>query len=579
MIHQIPLFTPKHEHRILGLALLTLHIILWWGLSNPILSRCLFLLHVGLFVLWQPFWERQDPPSLRHRIIFSLSILASMAFLNLWLITLWQFLWMGLLGGRDLVKPRDRVINTAAIVFLIIELFTINIHQLFLLSNFVTMEGVVHGLLRYGLLSIPVTFLFVSTDDTLENRYHIDFFHGLTLCLFITILALGSLVMSFYGPLSYPLALLQTVLAITLFILILSWVRIFLAGETGIDPLWTQHLLHTGRTFEQWLDSLAQPGNYKNLTPEAFLRSGFQHLKSLPWVSGVDWHTLYGEDHLGAKGPHQVNITVQSTEVTVYSPYRISASHYFQVKILAQLLEYFHQAKRREAAFAHQAHLQAIHETGAKITHDIKNLLQSLYTITSVIEAYPPNQFGETQKLLQGQMPHLTQRLKNTLDKLQRPAEFAYSHIPVSLWWSNLKIRYRKSQIDFHLQTASDTVLVPEDLFDNVSENIIQNAMSKRKREPHLHIEVVLHIDEKNNLRLTVCDDGTAIPEDIYKGLLNKPVSSRDGFGIGLYQAIKQLINTGYRLHILDNRNGNVCFELTNVEESSIEEKSPKLDA
>lgn len=569
MIHQISLFTPRHEHRILGLALLTLHIILWWGLAEPILSRSLFLLHIGLFVLWQPFWDQQDRPSLRHIIIFGLLILASLAFLNMWLLTLWQLLWIGLLGGRDLIKPRDRVINTAAILFLIIELFTFNIHQLFLLSNFVIMEGFAHSLLKYGLPIIPGLFLLVPTDETIENRYHVDFFHGLTLCLLMMILALGSLVMISYGQLSYPLALLQAVLATTLFILILSWVRIFLAGETGIEPLWTQHLLHTGRTFEQWLDSLVQPENYKNLTPDTFLRSGFQHLKTLPWVSGVAWRTLYGEDHLGAKGLHQVKITVQSIEITVYSFYRINASHYFQVKILTQLLEYFHQTKRREAAFAHQAHLQAIHETGAKVTHDIKNLLQSLYTITSVIEACPPSQFDATQKLVQGQMPHLTQRLKNTLDKLQRPAEFAYSHIPVNLWWSNLKIRYRKSQIDFYLQSASDAVLVPEDLFDNVSENIIQNALAKRKRESHLHIEVALDIDEKHNLRLTVCDDGTAIPEGIYKELLNSPVTSRDGFGIGLYQVIKQLANTGYRLHILDNRDGNVCFELTNVEEPS----------
>jgi len=222
-------------------------------------------------------------------------------------------------------------------------------------------------------------------------------------------------------------------------------------------------------------------------------------------------------------------------------------------------------ARRREAAFAQQAHLQAIHETGAKLTHDIKNLLQSLHAITSVIESSPPKKFGDTQRLLQGQMPHLTQRLKRTLDKLQKPAEFSYSHVPVTLWWDNLKARYRKSQIEFSDHKETENILIPEDLFDNVSENLLQNALTKRQREPELQINVLLHIS-KRCLQLTVCDNGSPIPEEIANQLFSQPVPSRDGFGIGLYQAVKQLAHTGYKLKIVEDIEGQVCFELASTE-------------
>jgi sensor histidine kinase regulating citrate/malate metabolism len=128
-----------------------------------------------------------------------------------------------------------------------------------------------------------------------------------------------------------------------------------------------------------------------------------------------------------------------------------------------------------------------------------------------------------------------------------------------------LQARYRKSNIEFSTHMDTDKVLIPEDLFDNVSENLLQNALMKRKREPELHIKVSLHI-EKHNLRLAVCDDGSSIPEAIFNNLLTQPVPSKDGFGIGLYQAVKQLTHTGYHLKITKNRANQVCFELANTE-------------
>lgn len=573
MFHQsMSLIHPKHEHRLLGLMLISLHFILWQDTSNlpfsNFLLRVLLLIHFSIFILWQPLWGRQALLTPKKMILPLIIISITIVFPAPWLIVLWQILLIGLMGGRDLGQPLDRVINIIAILFLCLELFIISLHQLFVIDELTLLFQFTPQLLlffKYGLLIIPFFFLFVSSYNGQEYRYYIDLFHGLIVSMVIIIMALGSLVLMFYTHISWPLALFQMSLAMTLFILTISGLWVVFTGEEDVDQLWTRHLLNIGSSFEQWLEHLAQPSNYKNLTPQEFLQAGFEQLVTLPWISGIAWHSLYSEDMLGQSGKQQTVITVQSIEVTVHTHYRMTASHYFQIKILIQLLEHFHQAKRREAAFAQQAHLQAIYEAGAKLTHDIKNLLQSLHAITSVIETYPPTQFGDTQRLLQGQMPHLTQRLKRTLDKLQKPAEFSYSHIPISLWWGNLKARYRKSQIEFSSTTDNENVMIPEDLFDNVSENLLQNALMKRKREPNLHIKVSLNVNNRS-VQFIVCDNGSPIPKDIVNNLLTQPVPSRDGFGIGLYQAVKQLAHTGYHLTISDNSKGQVCFELASTE-------------
>jgi signal transduction histidine kinase len=44
--------------------------------------------------------------------------------------------------------------------------------------------------------------------------------------------------------------------------------------------------------------------------------------------------------------------------------------------------------------------------------------------------------------------------------------------------------------------------------------------------------------------------------------LLRAPVSSRNGLGIGLYQAARLAESSGYRLELESNRDGAVCFVL-----------------
>ncbi len=530
--------------------------LLLWGLAA---------VHWLCFQLWQPL-ERKE----WHRhYFFAFWIGGTLLFaivLNHWLLMLWQIILIAILGGRDLVKPRDQLVNVLAILILLLNLFMVNVHQQFVLQ--LAVPNMLFNLgfdstLSYVLIVLMTVIILIPPEESEEYRYYVDFFHGLTVALITLILLLGSLVILYHNNTPYPVAIFQMALIMALCLFTISWLWALLTGEMNANHLWMRHLVHFESTMEQWLQELAQPSIYKNLTPQQFLLHGLDKIARLPWVSGLHWNSLYGEGSIGAlNSQHFANFSIQSLEVIIFAQHRISNRHYLHIKFLIQLLEAFHQAKRREAAFAQQAHLQAIYETGAKLTHDIKNLLQSLHAISSAIESCRPSQFEDTQRLLQGQMPLLTQRLKRTLDKLQKPAEFSYTHIPVSLWWSNLKSRYHKQNIFFQSHTETENVLIPEDLFDNVAENLLQNAIAKRKREPEIQLQAGLEI-QKGQLRFTICDNGSQIAPDIANSLFSQPVPSRDGFGIGLYQLAKQIKETGgYKICVLHNEEGEVCFEL-----------------
>lgn len=173
-------------------------------------------------------------------------------------------------------------------------------------------------------------------------------------------------------------------------------------------------------------------------------------------------------------------------------------------------------------------------------------------------------QMQEIIDVLKRQMPLLTQRLNTTLEKLRAPATMESSEQITSSsmlqWWNQLQLRYSDRHIEFSVDIDKD-IDVPIDVFTTVVENLLDNARSKRIREPKLKIFIEL-IKTEDDLHLTVTDTGSAIDPAVYRHLLKEIVSSNDGFGIGLYQSYELAKNNGYDLYIKENRNQHVCFSL-----------------
>jgi signal transduction histidine kinase len=204
--------------------------------------------------------------------------------------------------------------------------------------------------------------------------------------------------------------------------------------------------------------------------------------------------------------------------------------------------------------------MQAIYETGSKLTHDVKNILQSTQMMTQIIND-DDAQMQEKVKVLTKQMPLLTQRLNTTLEKLRAPVSLKQAASGSLLhWWNQLQLRYTGRHIEFKADVEND-LDIPVDIFTTVIENLLDNARNKRIREPGLKIFVALTYTGKQ-LHLSVTDTGSAIAPQVYPHLFNEVVSSNDGFGIGLYQSYELAKNHGYELMISDNTEGNICFNL-----------------
>jgi signal transduction histidine kinase len=161
------------------------------------------------------------------------------------------------------------------------------------------------------------------------------------------------------------------------------------------------------------------------------------------------------------------------------------------------------------------------------------------------------------------QLPHVSRRLQLALDKLQAPEKEAMEEGPLSAWWESLQARNLDPGIQFESELDTDPS-VPLDLFDSVAENLLENARSKRLSEPSIHISV--HVEAVNGAaHLRVSDDGSSIDADTARNLFRSPVRSRNGLGIGLYQAARQARQWGYELTLTANEPNDVAFDLKPV--------------
>ena len=170
--------------------------------------------------------------------------------------------------------------------------------------------------------------------------------------------------------------------------------------------------------------------------------------------------------------------------------------------------------------------------------------------------------------LLRRQLPQVNQRLQRTLDKLDQGAQVAQSTDSAGHWWRDLQQRYAHERVVFEADPLPPELEIPADLFDRVAENCLQNALEKRRAAPQVEIRVRLSVEA--GLQLTICDSGEALQEALARTLFTAPVPSRQGFGVGLYQAARQASALGYRLALESNRFGEVCFMLKHCPQPAV---------
>ena len=556
MISPMQVLRLRQELLVLVLMLESIHFALWVDFGSP-LSRPLMLIHFGLFIIWQPVWRGDEKLAWYNGILFILLTLVFVTWMKLWLLFGWMILLTGVCGGRVVINRRERNNYMLVLLFLVSELLIACTTKLFGIE---VPKGITS---MYGMLlpAVPLVMLFFPTGSRDRGVASVDIVHAAMTALLVSLLIVGSLLNMYRSGTDYMTALTQTLIVIGIFLFAISWLLSPRLGFSGLSQLWLQSILNIGTPFEKWLmeiDDLFE----RESTADEFIEAAVQELVSLPWVTGAKWKTGTSEGEFGETSVHSTEISTEEITITLYGYSAISGALYLHCKLLVQLIHNFYVAKSRERKLTQQTHLQAIHETGARVTHDIKNLLQSLHAITNIIASDSDHgNVTPSQQLLKRQLPNLTQRLQLALDKLQTPASSEENLIYLKDWWQDLRKRSSMPNARFQSDISGDP-LIPADLFDSVIDNLLENLREKAQLTTDMEIVISLVTDGWNT-SLTLCDNGSKVPDDKARHILHEPLKSDSGLGIGLYQAARQAEALGYTLALSSNQDGKVCFELS----------------
>jgi len=558
LIRAYPRFVTRYWRPLFVAMLVLLHFTAMRGVED-VWARALMLAHFGLFILWQPFMRGEQSLTPLQSAAIALACVLVLYFWNWWLMLLWLCVLAGVVGGKvfQYQERWQRFFHLTVLLYLVSLLLIWVFPKL--LPGFAQTQ-VLEQFTEFGLPLLFVLMLILPAKaDTGETPQVVDFFYSAFLFMIIALLVLGSFAFMTLGKVNYPVALTYSLLLIAgiLLLLGLSWNP--RAGFAGLGMLFSRYLLSVGLPFEQWLYFLAELSHVET-QPEKFLQQACAGLGKLPWVSGGTWRSSAYSGEFGEQSKNTVEYADRELQLRVYTRYTLSPALNWHFHLLGQLLGEFYTAKLREQKLQQQSYLQAVYETGARMTHDVKNLLQSLNVLCAAAEREPGGS-DELQALMRRQLPVITQRLQQTLDKLRKPENDTGSSVQARQWWQELQRSYANQNIEFGDGEIADQALLPRELFESAADNLIQNALGKRRLQGDFAIRVDFTCGD--TVRLEVSDAGRAVAAPTAAELLRGPVPSDSGFGIGLYQVARQAEACGYTLVMAHNTEGRVSFVLS----------------
>ncbi len=543
-------------HLLLGLQLLALHALAFGGWRVPAI-RLLWVVVIGLFLIWQPFVAGERRIEVRHGVLLLGAVFLTTLVLGPWLLLVWCGALAAAIGTR--VVGVGRLAERSG--YLLAFGYVVAIAVLGVVPDIapvVQLDPALIGTLkRFMPFVLPLLLLFPVASAERRKGETFDLFNGVFVFLVLAVFVLGPLAYMRVCDSSYAESVFKTSLTLAGALLVVAWAWNPRAGFAGVGAAVSRYLLSVGMPLEDWLVRLSEESE-RHASPEAFLRAAMEHLTTVPWIAGVSWGLEGMRSIVGKETAFCHECQVQDAAMLVHFRHPPSPAMRWHVEWLLRLAYEFYLVKRQGEQLQRMGYVQAIYETGARVTHDVKNLLQSLQVLCYA--AAQPGNPADVAALLARQLPQIADRLQATLAKLQTPQAEPLERIGAVDWWHRLKARYGHLSIEWSDDPAGEAEL-PGALFDRVAENLLQNAHAKRLREPGVKIRVAWR-----DGGMTVSDNGSRIMPGIAARLLSEPVESEDGLGIGLYHAAKQASDLGYRLVISDNRDGCVAFSLQPVD-------------
>jgi len=541
--------------QILASTLLTYHVLIWLVDDRQLQFALSFILY-GLFLLWQPLWGKETVVD-KKRIAFLalLFIGITYAFPNESLV-FFGLILSGLIGSRLLGQSAFRSFDLLALLIIILEmaigLVPATFPQIALPALFADyMQTII-------LIPVLLFYFAPNPDHQKQGRSQVDLMHGLLAATLLFIVLLGGIVINLLYGVDYIDGLLLTVFIVSTLTIGISWFWNPGVGYSGIGVLWNRYAMTIGGPFESWINKLTTLIEERYLTPGEYLEAACENLVENEWLNAIEWHfenyKISAGDKTGTRLKHPLT---KNLNVVLYFKADPGAALEQHTILLIRMAYQFYLAKLNQEKMRAQEHFETIHHTGARLTHDIKNILQSIKTSIDIIDTDQDSQ--NSQQLLQANLKQIGTRLENTLNKLKAPKlDTQVQLVDCHKWIKRIGKQHNTNErMHFH-SDIDNNVTLPIDLFDSVAENLINNALKKASAK---RIDVRL-LSNSDVIILSVCDDGDAIPPEIEKNLFAQPVSSGSGMGIGLYQSAIMALAFNYELELSQNERGRVCFNL-----------------
>jgi len=541
--------------QILASTLLIYHILIWLVDDRQLEFGLSFILY-GLFLLWQPLWNKETVvDKSRIALLAIIFFVITYAYPNESLV-FFGLILSGLIGSRLLSQTAFRSFDLLALLIIILEmsigLVPATFPQIELPALFADyMQTII-------LIPVLLFYFAPNPDQRKQGRSQVDLMHGLLTATLLFIVLLGGIVINLLYGVDYIDGLLLTVFLVSTLTIGISWFWNPGVGYSGIGVLWNRYAMTIGGPFETWINKLTTLIEERYLTPSEYLEAACQHLVENDWLNAIEWHFENLRVGAGEKtGTRLEHPLTKSLNVVIYFKADPGTALEQHTILLIRMAYQFYLAKLNQEKMRAQEHFATIHHTGARLTHDIKNILQSIKTSIDILDMDKDTQ--NSQQLLQANLNQIGTRLETTLNKLKAPKlSTQISLVDCHKWIKRINKQHKANARMHFYSDIENNVTLPIDLFDSVADNLINNALKKPSAN---RIDVRL-LSNSDVIILSVCDDGDAITAEIERSLFAQPVSSGSGMGIGLYQSAIMALAFNYELELSQNEPGRVCFNL-----------------
>jgi BMFP domain-containing protein YqiC len=541
--------------QILATILLLYHLLIW-AVDEPLLRFGLSFVLYGLFLLWQPLWSKEARVNAAPvTVIAILFFLITYFFPNESLVFVGLIL-SGLIGSRLLGQTAFRSFDLLALLIITIEMAIGLIPDTF---QQIRLPRLFENYMQTMILVPVLLFYFApNPDHQKQGRSQVDLMHGLLAATLLFIVLLGGIVINLLYGVEYVDGLLLTVFIVATLTIGISWFWNPGIGYSGIGVLWNRYAMTIGGPFETWINTLTTLIEERYLTPNEYLEAACEHLVENDWLNAIEWQFENFRISAGDKsGPWLEHHLDEKLTVMLYFKADPGTALEQHTILLIRMAYQFYLAKLNQEKMRAQEHFATIHHTGARLTHDIKNILQSIKTSLDILDMDEDS--TQSQVLLQSNLNQIGSRLESTLNKLRAPKlNTQVNLVDCHQWIERIgKQHNANKRIHFHANIENNITL-PVDLFDSVAENLINNAL---KKSASTQVELRL-LSDNEIILLSICDDGDAIESEIENSLFAQPVSSGSGMGIGLYQSAIMAHAFQYELELSQNERGRICFNL-----------------